>query len=318
MEKVILLSKYIYETNFSDLVHQELLCSVSGGQDSIMLLWILLHLQKSLKFKLQILHFNHFWQKDNFYSTYELLKISFLFNIPVNIIIPEIKISSETIGHYWRKQKIYHFSTFLQKNHVLYGHTASDQIETALWNLFRGTSPNGLNSLRKLTKIKNKSQFCEKNFLNSSPRKYKFLKKSIFFYRCHKIRYNQIKSIKPNFSKLNIFIFQKVKYFYEYTLIYNSTKFVNISRPLLYLHRSDIVLAHFNSELNLPICIDQTNQETKYTRNKIRLIIIPLLRYYFQNKSMIYFLYILNTVGIVFFAIEIHQGKCYIFVFLHK
>lgn len=59
-------------------------------------------------------------------------------------------------------------------------------------------------------------------------------------------------------------------------LIGMNFKFNNIIRPLLTIEKKDILL--YNSELELNPCIDKTNEEEIYLRNKIRLSLIPYLK----------------------------------------
>lgn len=53
-------------------------------------------------------------------------------------------------------------------------------------------------------------------------------------------------------------------------------RFNKIIRPLLTIEKRDILL--YNSELELNPCIDKTNEEEIYLRNKIRLTLIPYLQ----------------------------------------
>ena len=53
-------------------------------------------------------------------------------------------------------------------------------------------------------------------------------------------------------------------------------KFGYIIRPLLNIEKKDIIL--YNNELELNPCIDKTNSEEIYLRNKIRLSLIPYLQ----------------------------------------
>ena len=53
-------------------------------------------------------------------------------------------------------------------------------------------------------------------------------------------------------------------------------KFGYIIRPLLTIEKKDILL--YNNELELNPCIDKTNEEEIYLRNKIRLSLIPYLQ----------------------------------------
>ena len=53
-------------------------------------------------------------------------------------------------------------------------------------------------------------------------------------------------------------------------------RYNNIIRPLLNIEKSDIL--EYNSKRNLNACIDKTNFENIYSRNKIRNILIPTLK----------------------------------------
>lgn len=123
--------------------------AVSGGQDSIFLLIILGHLQKTLKFNLNIIYCNHMWQQNNFYYFFQVLKICYLINLPITLIVAEQTINSEKTSHNWRQKSLFRVSHFYNTNRLFTGHTASDQIETAIWHLLRGTSPTGIGSLEK-------------------------------------------------------------------------------------------------------------------------------------------------------------------------
>ena len=59
-------------------------------------------------------------------------------------------------------------------------------------------------------------------------------------------------------------------------LIGMDLKVNNIIRPLLTIEKKDILL--YNSELELHPCIDKTNEEEIYLRNKIRISLIPYLQ----------------------------------------
>lgn len=53
-------------------------------------------------------------------------------------------------------------------------------------------------------------------------------------------------------------------------------KFNKIIRPLLTIEKKDIIL--YNNKLELNPCIDKTNEEEIYLRNKVRLSLIPYLK----------------------------------------
>jgi tRNA(Ile)-lysidine synthetase-like protein len=125
----------------------------SGGQDSVLLFIILLHLKKQWNIKIQLLHFHHFWQKKNFFSTDHVWYLSFVFRNPIYIINSEVFLNSEKKARQWRQQGFQRISELENSTKILTGHTASDRIETAIWHLIRGTSPQGLISVKWQTNL---------------------------------------------------------------------------------------------------------------------------------------------------------------------
>ena len=140
------------------------ICGFSGGQDSVLLLIILLHLKKQWNIKIQLVYFHHFWQQKNFFSTYQIWYLSFIFKNPIYIITSEVFLNTEKKARQWRQQGFQRISDLEKSNKILTGHTASDRIETALWHLIRGTSPQGLISLKWETNLLAQTEYF--NFPN--------------------------------------------------------------------------------------------------------------------------------------------------------
>ena len=144
--------------NFSTLVKNQkrLLCTLSGGQDSILNFFLLLHSSK--KDYLQIVYFHHFWQIKNFFSTRFIFQISSLMKVPYTLILPKTFFLTENESRTWRKKN---FCRISQREHFLTsltGHTETDTLEKHLHNVLRGTSPAGLSDFNFL-KSKNKVVF---------------------------------------------------------------------------------------------------------------------------------------------------------------
>ena len=143
-------------SRISFIVHQKkifnvsdnLIIGISGGQDSIVLLLLIYHLKNYYKLKLNLVYCNHLWQKKNFYALFELLKISYTLNVSINHIIGKTEIRSEDEGHFWRQKNFFQVGNYFNIPFIALGHSATDQIETALWHFLRGTSPKGLTSLK--------------------------------------------------------------------------------------------------------------------------------------------------------------------------
>ena len=66
----------------------KILLSISGGQDSIFLLFCLSFLQSQLNFCFKIVWCNHFWQSDSFYTTLHLTKSAQAFSSPIVGFVP--------------------------------------------------------------------------------------------------------------------------------------------------------------------------------------------------------------------------------------
>lgn len=165
------------------------LCGLSGGQDSILLFIILLHLTKQRNLNIQILNFHHFWQQKNFLCSQQVWKLAFVFGNPIYIIISESFLDNEKKAREWRQQGLERISSIENCKKILTGHTASDRIETGFWHLIRGTSPQGIISLKWQTNLLAKNQFFNfPLFINSQffNIKNSFDSKTLYFGRISK------------------------------------------------------------------------------------------------------------------------------------
>lgn len=146
-----------------------ILCAVSGGQDSILLVIILLHFEKKYNFNLQILYCHHFWQRTNFAALLLIWKLAFLFKIPIYVSLTEKSLMTENRAREWRHESYQRIISFSNCNKLSLGHTASDRIETAFWHLIRGSSLKGLISIEWEKKMQTSALsnfFPSYNFLN--------------------------------------------------------------------------------------------------------------------------------------------------------
>jgi tRNA(Ile)-lysidine synthase TilS/MesJ len=296
-------------SRISFIVHQKqifnvfdnLICGISGGQDSFLLVLILYHLKNLYNLEFNLIYCNHFWHIKNFYIVLQLLKISYLINSPININVPTNQLNSEEDAHLWRKKIFSQTLHYCQANRLLLGHTLNDQIETALWHFLRGTSPKGLLALKSTSCFR--VYHVSNSVINLTPRQEKNsrpkillkntickkAKKSIFWPK--QIILNP-EDLNINFkigqddflnkSRSSLLNTKKNKYY-----LYDSKKInqqvQQIRRPLLNLSRSAITKIIKNQKL--PIINDNTNQSKKLMRNKIRLILLPLFHYYIHIIS---------------------------------
>ncbi|MDZ7959028.1 MAG: tRNA lysidine(34) synthetase TilS [Aulosira sp. DedQUE10] len=192
---------------------QRLLVAVSGGQDSLCLIKILLDLQTKWGWHLGIAHCDHRWRADSQANAIHVEHLAKSWDRLFYLKTATQALSSEAAARDWRYQAL---STIAQENNyhcIVTGHTASDRAETLLYNLIRGTGADGLQALswqRPLT--------------------------------------------------------------LDITLV----------RPLLEITRTQT--KQFCDDFHLPVWEDSTNQDLKYTRNRIRQELIPYLQEHFNPK----------------------------------
>ena len=132
-----------------------ILVTMSGGQDSICLFFILLQLKRQWKWNFGVLYCNHFWQINAFYTSSIILNLSFLFLIPTYLSLPSENIFSEQKSRNWRYYQFKRLSFFYKYGIITTAHTATDRIETTFFQLIRGTGTRGLSLLNWRKSITN-------------------------------------------------------------------------------------------------------------------------------------------------------------------
>ncbi|MBQ7954746.1 MAG: tRNA lysidine(34) synthetase TilS [Lachnospiraceae bacterium] len=209
IEKVSAYVKKHHMLSAGDMV----VAGVSGGADSVCLLFVLKELQKTIDFSLMVVHVNHGIRPEAGADAAYVKDLCSKLQIPcfvaeekVEILARQQGISTEEAG---RKVRYEAFERVLKeqasqavrmgKAKIAVAHNSNDRAETMLFHLFRGTGISGLCSIRPVRD--------------------------------------------------------------------------NIIRPLLSVSRLEI--EEFLQDRGIPFCIDKTNSEDTYTRNKIRHHILP-------------------------------------------
>ncbi|GAB4378801.1 MAG: tRNA lysidine(34) synthetase TilS [Elainellaceae cyanobacterium] len=126
---------------------QRLLVAVSGGQDSLCLIRLLLDLQPKWGWHLAIAHCDHRWRSDSAANADYVEQLAQGWSIPCYRVTTSTVPASEASAREWRYQALTDLALRHSYTHVLTGHTASDRAETLLYNLMRGSGMNGLAAL---------------------------------------------------------------------------------------------------------------------------------------------------------------------------
>lgn len=133
--------RHLFERN------QRLLVAVSGGQDSLSLIKLLLDLQSKWGWHIGIAHCDHRWRADSQANALHVEQLAKTWDILFYLETARQPLNSEAAARNWRYQAL---SAIAQENNyhcIVTGHTASDRAETLLYNLMRGTGSDGLQAL---------------------------------------------------------------------------------------------------------------------------------------------------------------------------
>lgn len=194
--------------------NSHLLVAVSGGQDSVCLIKLLLDLQLKWDWKIGIAHCDHRWRLDSQANARHVQQLAQTWEVPFYQQTAAQPLKSEAQARQWRYQTLSAIALEYQYPILVTGHTASDRAETLLYNLIRGSGTDGLQALTWKRTLDNQ---------------------------------------------------------------------IELVRPLLDICRSQT--AAFCYQFDLPIWEDSTNQNLKYTRNRIRLNLIPYLQENFNPQA---------------------------------
>jgi tRNA(Ile)-lysidine synthase len=127
--------------------NQGLLVAVSGGQDSLCLIKLLLDLQAKWGWNLAIAHCDHRWRSDSEASANHVENLAKNWGISYNLQTASDIPKSEAAARQWRYQALTEIAIAHNYPYIVTGHTASDRAETLLYNLIRGSGADGLSAL---------------------------------------------------------------------------------------------------------------------------------------------------------------------------
>lgn len=127
---------------------QTIVCAVSGGADSMALLWALWSLRNELSLTVIAAHFNHRLRGEASDADEALVKqFCMAHKIPLRISSGDVAIEAERTGESLEltaRRLRYAFLESLDCDKIATAHHADDNLETVLLNLVRGTGLRGL------------------------------------------------------------------------------------------------------------------------------------------------------------------------------
>lgn len=237
--------------------HQRLLVAVSGGQDSLCLIKLLLDLQPKWGWNLGIAHCDHRWRSDSEASANHVEQLAKNWGISYYLETASDIPKTEAGARQWRYQALTEIAIAHNYPYIVTGHTASDRAETLLYNLIRGSGADGLSALTWTRPLLD-------------------FRLPILDFRLGNSGENPNSQISADFRLENQDENSQSKIQHLKSKIY-------LVRPLLEITRSQT--GQFCQEQKLPIWEDPTNQDLQYTRNRIRSELLPYLETHFNPKT---------------------------------
>ena len=133
------------------------LLAVSGGSDSMLILFLLLRYFKGNNKLISIAHINHNIRNDSFKDEAFVTKVGLELGINTYIrkLNPKLKSKNESIESWARKERYELLSEILiesNSNFILTGHHKNDQVETILKNISEKTGLFGLGGMKSVNK----------------------------------------------------------------------------------------------------------------------------------------------------------------------
>ena len=190
--------------------HDYVVAGVSGGADSVCLLYMLLELRKKIDFQIHVVHINHMIREEAGEDAAYVEALCKEHKLPFSLVCRDVEkeaaerqLSTEEMGRLIRYEAFYQVLKEYagdRRGRIAIAHNKNDCCETFLFHLFRGSGLQGLSGIRPVRD--------------------------------------------------------------------------DIIRPLLCLERSEIET--YLQEKEISFCIDKTNLEDNYTRNRIRHHILPV------------------------------------------
>lgn len=129
--------------------NQNALLTLSGGQDSSLVGWILFQTQYYYLCQPVSLHYQHFWQQDTLYTNKHCSQLSFWFNWETLYYQSIFNCGTEKNARDWRETTNWRLTTYYPCTRITKGHTLTDRYETLFSHLLH---PPPVNKTEVLTR----------------------------------------------------------------------------------------------------------------------------------------------------------------------
>ena len=238
------LSKAIREQNLFR-PGEKILVAVSGGQDSVCLLRMLANLRDQWGWVLGVVYCDHQWSPSSRKQGSHVSQIATSLRINYYQVVTTSPVPGEGVARTWRYGILQRIALRHGYVAIVTAHTASDRVETLLYNLFRGSGLHGLQSL------------TWKRILSPSL------------------------SLSQRTAFMPTGVVSLLATLEEGTLKLGSSE-VALVRPLLGFTRTE--LRQYCDLLGLPLWPDPSNMSVEIDRNRIRHQLLPYLRENFNDS----------------------------------
>lgn len=131
------------------------IAGISGGADSVCLLFVLLQLSKELAFKVHVVHVNHGIRAEAGEDAAYVQTLCRQYDLPFTLVEADVrtradreKRSEEETGRLVRYEAFEKVCAQVGGTKIAVAHNANDQAETMLFHLFRGSGLSGMGGIR--------------------------------------------------------------------------------------------------------------------------------------------------------------------------
>ena len=250
----------------------KILCGVSGGVDSIVMLDALSWLAQKYDYRLAVVHVNHKLRGNDSDRDEEHVKsvckdyglYYYVSSIDVKEYSEKHSLSTEEAARKLRYNYFDRIANSINASNVALAHTADDNAETVLFNLLRGTGLTGLGGIppkrilsKKVFIVRPFMEFHKSELIEYAEKRelrwYEDETNALLYYTRNKIRHELIPKIEKDFSPTAI------------NTINRSSKLIRGADEFISSHISEIFNKHFqgkkNEKMSFEITFMKTNPE---------------------------------------------------------